>query len=207
MRAQSSQEDRKAALQPFVRCAQLYVGFSCLLGVICCIWTVAHYVKEDPVWTFGIVGMTFSLLLFAAVLLEFVKHARSNSTDGVQRNNAMLRVFAACKWCEIIDIGLILAHLTASFISIFSECVATGNIINWYDQCNDTSPTSQGLFVLSVLIIVIQWLFCVLCVPNNGILLCFANTSVDSQVNALFDQYVRNASYMLHSKSQIGAEA
>ena len=201
MHAEFSQKDRKAELNPFVRCAQLYVGFSCMLGVICCIWTVAHYVKEDPVWTFGIVGMIFSLLLFTAVLLEFAKHRKNKSTDDVQSSSMTRRVFAACKLCEVNEMGMRLAHVTASFISIFSVCVATGNIINWYDQCNDTAQTSLGLFVLSVATIVIQWLFCVLCVPYNGIALCFVNTSVDSLVNALHDQYVKHGYYFLATKS------
>ena len=207
MQQQSLLEKRKAALKPFVQCAQLYVGFSCLLGVICCIWTVAHYMKEDPVWTFGIVGMIFSLLLFTAVLLEFAKHKRKESTDGVQRSSMARRALLACTLCEVNEIGMRLAHITASFISIFSVCVATGNIINWYDQCNDTAQTSLGLFVLSVATIVIQWLFCVLCVPYNGITLCFVNTSVDSLVNALHEQYVTNGCYFLASKHETYVEA
>lgn len=186
-------EQKRGALQPYVYFARAYVAFSCLLGVICCIWTVHHYGKSDPEYAFGWVGTVFSCLLFFAAFHQILDHQRTNATESGK----------SCPACySAKDYGARLAHVTASFITIFSVCVATANIINWYSAYDVKTKVSNVLLWFSVITIIIQWLFCTLCVPCNGIKLCFVSNIPDSHINLLHQQYVVFTPYLLAPKTE-----
>ena len=173
----------------YSRCAKLYFGLSCVLGIVCCAWTLDHddYVQGNPIWAFGMIGTVFtSLLIFAVV------HQACRQKKTVQGVSAGTTCWTCCG-SDTNGKGYRLAHLAASFISIFSVCVASGNIINWYDN---RSTASAVLMVLSACIITVQWLFLVFCVPCNGILLCFPSSN-----DALLQQYVEYGDYMASKAS------
>ena len=129
-----------------------YLFTSIVLGITCCAWTWHLYRsdKSDAAFSFSVIGSVCCGLIILGLCLELIKHARNK------------------KWCLNLSgngVGMKLAHAGMCGISMFSTCVAAVVIAN---------DNTTGLYTLSFIVIGIQFLFLLCCIPCNYLALLFS---------------------------------
>ena len=128
-----------------------YLFTSIVLGITCCAWTWDLYTSDtsDAAFSFSVIGSLCCALIILGLCAEFVKH-KFNKT--------------CCSYLDGNGLGMRLAHAGMCGISMFSTCVAAVIIAN---------ESTTGLYTLSFIVIGIQFLFCLCCIPCNYLILLF----------------------------------
>ena len=138
----------------------LYVTLSAILGIMCCAWTVHLYRNDrsDAAFSLSLIGTICCVLTICGLIAEYAKHKLNQD------------------WCSTLSTngwGMRLAHAGMCGISIFSTCVAAVVIVN-----DDTT----GLYRLGFVVICIQFLFCLCCIPFNYLILLSDNHETAKEI-------------------------
>ena len=173
-----SGDNPKEKLKKYQKIAQAVTFISICMGCLCCMWTLSAYMSESSLLVFSLFGAVPSMFLFIALLLEWYKHKNDGTIT-----------FKMLSCLEKKGRSTMLVHLAQVCIIVFSLCVAGANIY--------ALDTSEGLYVISVIVLLLQASVLVFCVPCNGIQLALLNCyPADSPTPALLAQQYLNAVYI-----------
>ena len=150
-----------------------YLLTSIILGIICCAWTWHLYQSDtsDAAFSFSVIGSLCCGFIIVGLLAEVIKHKTGKT---------------CCSNLDSNGRGMRLAHAGMCGISMFSTCVAAVVIAN---------ESTTGLYTLSFIVIAIQSVFCLCCIPCNYLSLLFSQ----NEQHAI----IRSNQYLFYSQQQV----
>ena len=128
--------------------ARAYLFYTCVLTMICSVWTLDNYIHGDLsmrayAWittiasAMMIMGLTTEWAIYRGMCNRKVKHAEKLRQHGI---------------------GVTLVHIATASIGVFSTCAAAVNIYG---------NAAAGLYGLSCFVIATNWLYYVLFTPST----------------------------------------
>ena len=132
-----------------IRAAQCYMFYSCVFALVCSAWTLSNYIDGSiTMRAYAWIGTIASALLLLGLLAEGATYVKSPSGTAYRYAESARQK----------GIGVSTVHVATATIGIFSVCVAAVNI---YGKASD------GLYAMSCIVIVVNWLYYVLFTPNT----------------------------------------
>jgi len=128
--------------------ARIYLFYSCVLTLICSVWTLSNYMNGDlSMRTYAWITTVSSAMMVLGLLVEW----------GIYRGICSQKGYHTEKLRQH-GVGVALVHIATATVGTFSTCAAAVNIYG---------NASAGLYGLSCVVIAFNWLYYVFFTPST----------------------------------------